>query len=296
MTETSTQPQTVAALRRDLIRIIGPASETAPLDARVIVAHLLGCVPAQLALRDDEAIDAATVELARTFAERRATGEPVARLTGEKEFWGLTLALAPETLVPRPDTETLVEAALARIDEDWSRTATLRLLDLGTGSGAILIALLSELPHSEGLGVDIQDAAIEAARANAASAGLGSRATFAAGDWTAKVRGQFDVVVSNPPYIRTQDIPGLPVDVRDHDPHVALDGGADGLDAIHSILADLGRVLAPGGVAFIEIGAGQADIVAELAEAHGFTAAFRNDLAGHQRVAILARKTEDPAA
>lgn len=286
-------PLTVAALRRELIRTIGSASATAPLDARVIVAHLLGCVPAQLALRDDEAIDAATAEAARAMAARRVAGEPVARLTGEKEFWGLTFALAPATLVPRPDTETLVEAALARIDEDWSRQATLRLLDLGTGSGAILIALLSELKHSEGLGIDLAEAAVATARANAERHGLGGRATFAVGDWTGRVKGAFDVVTANPPYIETRAMAGLPVDVRDYDPHLALDGGADGLDAIHAILADLGRVLAPGGVAFIEIGAGQAATVAELAEAHGFAATFRRDLAGHERVAVLSRVSEE---
>ena len=284
--------RTVAVLRREIARTIGTTSDTAPLDARIIVAHFLGCHPAQLALRDEEEIGEATAEQARAFAKRRATGEPVARLVGEKEFWGMMLALAPETLIPRPDTETVVEAALARIEEDWNRAATLRLLDLGTGSGAILIALLSELPNSEGLGVDIQAAAVTTARANADRHGLGARATFEVGDWTGRVRGAFDVVVANPPYIETQSIATLPVDVRDHDPHVALDGGADGFDAIHSILADLGRVLAPGGVAFIEIGAGQAATITDLAGAHGFAAAFRSDLAGHERVAILSRQSE----
>lgn len=283
---------TVASLRREIIRMLGATTETAALDARVIVAHFMGCVPAQLALRDDEEIGAALAEEARGFARRRAEGEPVARLTGEKEFWGMALTLAPETLIPRPDTETLVEAVLARVEEDWNRAATLRLLDLGTGSGAILLALLSELPNSEGLGIDIQAAAVTTARANAERHGLASRASFEIGDWSARVRGTYDVVVANPPYIETQEIATLPVDVRDHDPHVALDGGADGFDAIHAILADLSRILAPGGVAFIEVGAGQAATVVELAGAHGFAAGFRRDLAGHERVAILSRQSE----
>jgi len=284
--------RTVASVRREIARKLTATSPTAALDARVIVAHLLGCVPAQLALRDEEAVDEAFAAQAMAFGERRAAGEPVARIVGEKEFHGLTLALSPDTLVPRPDTETLVDAALAAVEEEWSRSATLDILDLGTGSGAILIALLAELPNSRGVGIDIAAGAIETARRNAMRHGLAERASFAVGDWAKSTKDRFDVVVANPPYIASGEISGLQIEVRDHDPHVALDGGADGFDAIHAILSDLDRILRHGGVGLIEIGVGQAATVKELAEAHGFRCVFKNDLAGIERVALLSRQSE----
>lgn len=286
---------TVAALRREIARMIGASSPSAALDARIIVADLLGCVPEQLPLRDEEPIgeDIATEALA--LGRRRASGEPVARLVGEKEFWGLTFALSPDTLIPRPDSETLVEATLAVIEEEWSRSATLRILDLGTGSGAILIALLSELANADGVGVDLSAGAVTTARENAERHGLAERASFAVGDWTAQIRERFEVVVANPPYIESGAIANLQVEVREHDPHLALDGGADGFDAIHAILADLGRVLAGGGVGLIEVGAGQARTVRDLAGAHGFACRFARDLAGVERVAVLGRQGESEA-
>ncbi|MCR4281513.1 MAG: peptide chain release factor N(5)-glutamine methyltransferase, partial [Bauldia sp.] len=208
------------------------------------------------------------------------------------EFHGLTFALSPDTLIPRPDTETLVDAALAAIEEEWSRNATLNILDLGTGSGAILIALLVELPNSRGVGIDLSRGAIATAAENAARHGLAERATFSLGDWTRGIKERFDVVVANPPYVETGAIAGLQVEVRDHDPHLALDGGADGFDSIHAIIADLDRILAVGGVALIEIGAGQAETVLGLADAHGFACGFRRDLAGIERVAVLSRQSE----
>jgi release factor glutamine methyltransferase len=283
---------TVAGVRRAAARRIGSASPTAALDARIIVAHLLGCVPEQLPLRDEEEAPASLALEAETFAARRAKGEPVARILGEKEFHGLTFALSPDTLIPRPDTETLVDAALAVVDADTDRDAPVTILDLGTGSGAILIALLAELPNAAGMGIDASAGAVKTAAENAARHGIADRAGFAVGDWTRGVRDRFDLVVANPPYVESGAIPGLPVEVREHDPHLALDGGADGMDAIHAILADLDRVLAEGGVAFVEIGAGQAAIVGGLAEAHGFRSTFRRDLAGIDRVAVLRRQRE----
>jgi release factor glutamine methyltransferase len=283
---------TVAGVRRAAARRIGSASPTAALDARIIVAHLLGCVPEQLPLRDEEEADGSLAAAAETFAARRARGEPVARILGEKEFHGLTFALSPDTLIPRPDTETLVDAALAVVDAERDRDAPLAILDLGTGSGAILISLLSELPKARGTGIDAATGAVETATENAARHGVADRARFAVGDWTRGIRDRFDLVVANPPYVESSAIAGLPVEVREHDPHLALDGGADGMDAIHAILADLDRVLAEGGVGFVEIGAGQAEIVGGLAEAHGFRCAFRRDLAGIDRVAVLRRQRE----
>lgn len=267
----------------------GARDGTPELDARLLVAHALGCEPNRLVLLADEPADAAAVAAAEGLVARRIAGEPVARILGTKDFWTLTLALSPETLVPRPDTETVVEAALAALDRDGRRAAPLRLLDLGTGSGAILLALLAELPEATGVGVDLSEGAARTARANAERLGLSGRAAFVVGDWAAGLSGRFDLLVANPPYIVRDEIPGLPVEVSGHDPHMALDGGADGFDAHRAIVADLGRMLAPGGHAFIEVGAGQAPRLAAIAGG-GFEAAVFCDLAGTERVVGLSRR------
>ncbi|KMO27620.1 SAM-dependent methyltransferase, partial [Methylobacterium tarhaniae] len=171
-------------------------------------------------------------------------GEPVARIIGAWEFWGLPFGLSSDTLVPRPDTETLVEAALGL---GLGPDAPHRLADLGTGSGCILVALLTEWPQAVGLGIDRSPGACVTARANAARNGVADRAAFAVGDWASALSGPFDVVVANPPYIASEVIAGLSGEVRDHDPRLALDGGADGLDAYRTILAQVPRLLAPGG-------------------------------------------------
>jgi release factor glutamine methyltransferase len=279
-------PGTIADLRHEIAQSLTATSQTAALDARLIVANVLGCTANEVLLRDGEAVGAVVSFKAQTLARRRASGEPIARITGEKEFYGLPLALVPETLVPRPDTETLVDAAVALTDHE----AEVTILDLGTGSGAILLALLSQLPNARGLGVDISEAALAAARANARRLGLADRAEFAEGNWMAGIDRRFDIVASNPPYVASEEIASLPVDVRDHDPHVALDGGKDGLDAVRAILAHLDLVLADGGVGFIEIGFGQARQVAEIASANRFACRFQRDLAGIERVAVLSRE------
>jgi release factor glutamine methyltransferase len=214
---------------------------------------------------------------------RRAAGEPVARILGAWEFWGLPFALAPETLVPRPDTETVVEAALAALPD---RRARLRLLDLGTGSGCLLVALLTELPDATGLGLDRSAGALATARKNAQANGVGERALFACGDWCASVRGPFDLVVSNPPYIPAATIAGLDREVAEHDPRAALDGGADGLDAYRRILREIGAggILAAGAPIVVEIGYDQADDVRTLGIDAGLTfKGLARDLAGHVR-------------
>ena len=283
---------TVADLRHEIAGAIAPTSPTAGLDARLIVAHVIGCTANEVLLRDDDMVRADAALRARTLARRRLAGEPIARIVGAKEFYGLDLALSPETLVPRPDTEALVDAVLAVVDREMAPA----ILDLGTGSGAILLALLSQLPNATGVGVDLSEGAVATAGGNARRLGLAERATFSIGDWARAIDRRFDLVVANPPYIESGAIAGLPVEVRDHDPHLALDGGADGLDAIRAILSDLPRVLADGGAAFIEIGFDQAAAVKALAAKGGFACAFRRDLAGIDRVAILSRQDAGQSA
>jgi len=283
---------TVAELRRDLAALLKGASPTAALDARLILAHALGVSGEQAIALDNVPVDEPLAEVARALAGRRREGEPVARILCEKEFYGLPFRLSAETLVPRPDTETVVDAVVT----DHRRDAPISILDLGTGTGAILIALLRELPRANGLGIDKAENAVATARGNAERNGVAERATFSVGDWTANLAGRFDVVVANPPYIPSAEIPLLPVEVRNHDPHIALDGGEDGLSAVRAIVSDLARVLAEGGGAYVEIGLGQAAEVGHIAANSGFAVAFRQDLAGIDRVAVLRReRTSRPA-
>jgi release factor glutamine methyltransferase len=275
---------TIGRLRRTLAARLRPAGDNAALEARLLVAHAVGRDAATLPLADDAGIDREEEARALAYAGRRLAGEPVARITGSKEFWGLDFLLSPETLVPRPDTETVVEAALA-----FAKSAgrPLTILDLGTGSGAILVALLSELPDAEGVGVDRSAGAAAMASRNAERMGLARRASFLVGDWAAALAGPFDIVVSNPPYIESGVIETLPVDVKGYDPYIALDGGRDGLEAYRGIIGGLDRVLEAEGRAFLEIGAGQGPQIAAMAGQSGFAAKFRRDLASIERVAEL---------
>lgn len=256
------------------------------LDARLLASAAFGCDAAQLVSRADETVTADEQDRLARHVARRIAGEPVARILGRREFWGLSFDLAPDTLVPRPDTETLVEAAL-----DHVRAAGLtapRVLDLGTGSGCLLIALLHEIPNATGIGVDISPDAVRAARGNAFRLGVGARAGFVAGRWTEAVTGQFDLILSNPPYIPSADIAGLEREVRDFDPARALDGGADGLDAYRALAALLPEHLAPGGAAVLELGIGQHEPVAALMPARGLqVAGSRTDLGGVVRALIV---------
>lgn len=263
--------------------------DTPDLDARLLVGHAVGLDLTGLVLHADRPVSDDEVARAMALVDRRIAGEPVARIVGEKEFWGLPLRLAPETLVPRPDTETVVEAALAFVRREGRGREPLALLDLGTGSGAILLALLTELPAASGLGVDIAEGAARAARENAERLGLGGRARFAVADWLAGIEGRFDLVVSNPPYVRSAEIPELALEVRRFDPDMALDGGPDGLAAYRVIFGRLGAILADRGAAFVEVGADQAGSVAALAESLGFATAAHKDLAGIERVIELRR-------
>ena len=212
------------------------------------------------------------------LANRRAAREPLSRIVGRREFWSRDFLLTPEVLDPRPDSETVIEAALAAMPS--FRT----VLDLGTGSGCLLAALLAERPAAQGLGIDRSLGACRAARRNLADLS----AAVAAGDWGRAVGGRFDLVVSNPPYIPSAEIAGLMPEVRNHDPRLALDGGADGFDAYRAILGDLPRLLSPGGIAVLELGFGQAEAVAALAEGVGLRIEeIRPDLGGIPRAMVL---------
>lgn len=276
----------IAAVRRTIARRFREAGlDTPDLDARLLVGHVLGLDHAGLTRESERPLGPRALAGIDALAARRVAGEPVARILCVKEFWGLPFAVTSAVLVPRPETETVVETALTRLDAADARERPLRIADLGTGSGAILVALLDELPQAFGVGTDCSVAAIGTARENAQRLGVASQAAFVACDFGMALGGGFDLVVTNPPYIATAEIATLPCEVRDFDPRAALDGGADGLAAYRAIVADAGRLLAPGAILVMEVGAGQAVVVSALAGAAGFTAiAATPDLAGIPRV------------
>jgi release factor glutamine methyltransferase len=281
----------VDAIRRAVARELrGRGIDNPGLDARVLVGHALGLDHAGLARAAERVLDGTDLERIEVLVRRRLAHEPVAHILGVKEFWGLRFAVTPAVLVPRPETETVVEAALAAIDRDGSRQQPLRIADLGVGSGAIVLALLSELPHAFGVGTDADAAAIAVARRNAASLRLADRARFVVGDFGKALAPGFDLVVTNPPYVASADIATLAPDVRDFDPHAALDGGPDGLTAFRAIAADVARIVAPGAHFVAEIGKGQADAVADLVAGAGFgRIAVTPDLAGIPRALSAVR-------
>ena len=282
--------RTAAEVRRALAAKFHDAGLDSPdLDSRILVGHALGLDHAALAAAAARKLDADEESAVAALASRRLTGEPVARILGYKEFWSLPLRVDAATLVPRPETETVVEAALAAIDAGGPRARKLRTADLGTGSGALVLALLSELPNALGIGTDASTRALAVARDNARRLGQ-TRARFVACDMAAALRGPFDAIVSNPPYVASADIATLAPDVRDFDPHLALDGGTDGLDFYRAIAAAAPALLAPGGVLVVELGVGQAEPVAHLFAAAGLAPSPpRPDLSGTPR-ALVARK------
>jgi release factor glutamine methyltransferase len=277
---------TVEAARRALaVRLKIAAIESADLDARLLTGHALGLDLTGLILAAQRQLTPGESARIEEFARRRLAGEPVARILGEKEFWGLPLQLSSATLVPRPDTETVVELALELVRAGGNLDRPLRIADLGTGSGAILLALLSELPAAQGFGTDISEGALQTAGANAARAGLSDRATFVACDYASGLTGPFDLIVSNPPYIRSADIAGLATEVRNHDPLAALDGGADGLDAYRVLIPQAAGLLAPRAALVVEAGEGQSAQIQALMTAAGLmpVIAPKADLAGLPR-------------
>jgi release factor glutamine methyltransferase len=264
-------------------RLRGAGLDDPRHEARLLMAHILRTDLAGLLGR--RALDATDHDSFITAVDRRAGHEPMAYITGHAGFWSLDLATSPATLIPRADSETLIEALLARRPD---RGAVRTILDLGTGTGCLLLAALSEYPDAWGLGVDISPDAARLAAYNARRTGLENRCAMAAADWSGAIRGRFDVVFSNPPYIPHADLAGLMPDVRDHEPARALDGGADGLDAYRLLTGALPLLLAHGGLAIFEIGIGQDDSMPDLARQAGLEiVGIRTDLGGIPRAVLM---------
>lgn len=269
--------------QRQLTQIFAVAGlDAVALDARLILCAALGIDHAAL-LRDPDQPIGAAAELVAELARRRSNHEPTSRILGKREFWGLDFAIGPAVLDPRPETEGLVETVVTALAS--RREAPLRMLDLGTGSGAILGALLSHFPNALGVGVDVSEAACQVARRNLETLGLASRAHVFCGDWANALCGGFDVIASNPPYIASRELESLAPEVRDHDPKLALDGGKDGFAAYRAILLSLAGLATPDSFVALELGIGQARGVARILASAGFAIlAIHRDLAGHERV------------
>lgn len=277
-------PATVAALLdRGAARLAAAGVETARREALLLLAHASGLTALALRSEPRRLVDPAAFEAA--LERRAARREPLALITGRQGFWTLDLEVSADTLIPRADSETLVEAAVALRPE---RARVRRVLDLGTGTGCLLLAALAEFPDAFGVGTDLSPGAAALARRNARRNGLAARAAFIAADWGAPVGGRFDLVLSNPPYIATAEIASLMPEVARHEPRRALDGGPDGLEAYRRILAALPDLLVPDGLAVLELGAGQEAAVRGLANGAGFHHIIvRSDLAGVQRALAL---------
>lgn len=264
--------------------------EDARRDARALLLAAGGFTAAELLLDPAAKLGAAACARLRDYAQRRAAREPVSRILGARGFWTQDLLVAPRVLDPRPDTETLIELSLELMGE--RRREPLRILDLGVGSGAILCALLAELPEAGAIGVDLSAAACAAAAVNLSRCGFARRASILRGRWADALAARFDLIVSNPPYIASGELDGLEPEVRLHDPRLALDGGADGLDCYREIAEQLPRLLAPSGAAVLEAGDGQArSLVALLAEKGLAPAGIRKDAGGRER-AVAARRRD----
>ncbi|MBH5373461.1 peptide chain release factor N(5)-glutamine methyltransferase [Bradyrhizobium glycinis] len=283
--------QSIESARRALAAQLRSARlDEAELDARILISAALGLDLTGLVTQAARLLTAAEASRLAQHAQRRIAGEPVARILGTREFWGLPFRLSEATLVPRPDTETVVELALEILRERQASHPP-RIADIGTGSGAILLALLHEVPDAFGVGTDLSQNALGTARDNAAALGLADRAAFVACSYAAALRGPFDLIVSNPPYIPSAEIPKLSVEVREHDPHLALDGGNDGYDAYRALIPQASERLAPGGALVVEAGQGQAQNIETLmrAAALSLDRSPKADLAGIPR-AVSARK------
>lgn len=274
-----------AALRRGSECLRQAGIEQPRREARLLLAHALGITREALLCDLDAGIDPVPFD---ALLARRAAREPLALITGHREFWSLDLAVSAATLIPRPDSETLIEAALAALAD---RARVRRVLDLGTGTGCLLLAALREFPAAFGIGVDRSFAACLLARHNAGMLGMADRVAVACADWAAPLAGRFDLILCNPPYIPTGALAELMPEVARYEPASALDGGPDGLDAYRRILPGLPERLADGGVAAVELGLGQAAPVAALARDAGLEMASRADLAGIPRALLLTRRS-----
>ncbi|MEA1937499.1 MAG: peptide chain release factor N(5)-glutamine methyltransferase [Pseudomonadota bacterium] len=262
---------------------------TPALDARLLISNAFGISPESWLLRQDAAIDPKELAKTEKFIKRRADGEPVSRILGRRAFWTLDMEISPCVLDPRPDSEAVILAALKCIE---NRPGPLSVLDLGTGSGCLLLAVLNERTDTNGIGIDRSEKALEIARRNAQKHGLADRATFILGNWTDGIEDTFDLILSNPPYIPTDDIANLDREVRDHDPCGALDGGPDGLDAYRSLAPRIARHLKSPGCAVLETGAGQLDDVRNIFVASDLCIIHvEKDLSGTGRAIIISHES-----
>ena len=254
-------------------------------EARLLLAAALGWDTGRVLGFPEAEMTAAAGRRLDELIARRSAREPISRILGYREFWSLSFELSADTLDPRPDSETLIEAALTALGE---RDRVCRVLDFGTGSGCLLLALLSELPNAQGTGVDLSEGALAMARRNAAALGLGSRARFVRGNWGDGLSGEWDVILVNPPYIPSPALRTLMPEVARYDPRLALEGGADGLEAFRALAPEIARLLAPTGIAAVEVGTGQAPAVAAIMAGAGLVLrALRHDLSGVDRCLTL---------
>jgi len=274
-------------------RLRNAGKATPEHDAGILLEHVTGHGALTRLTAPKTPISPSRADLFDTLVTRRINGEPVHRITGSREFYGLALSLNEATLVPRPDTETLVDLAIPFARKTAEQKGKCRILDLGTGSGAIALALLQEVPQATAIATDIAPRALAAAAANGEALGIDDRLAVIESDWYSSVSGQFDLIVSNPPYIARHDIAGLDSEVRDHDPRLALDGGVDGMNAYAVIAARSEPFLAPGGTICLEIGQGQAPAVIGYFKTAGFShRQTRADLGGIDRALAFTRSKE----
>jgi release factor glutamine methyltransferase len=267
-------------------RLAAGGIDTAALDARLLFKAASGLRHEDIVAEPDLAVAPDVVERFSLLVERRSRFEPVSRILGSREFYGRSFWVTPDVLDPRADTETLIDAALGVAKGKGS----LRILDLGTGSGAIAVTLLAELPGAAAIASDLSAAALRVAKGNAEALGVAGRAGFVQANWFEGIGGSFDLIVSNPPYIRLGDIAGLAPDVREFDPQRALDGGPDGLEAYRRIAGGAASHLAPEGLVVMEIGAGQENAVNDLFKAAGFDRESHHfDLSGQVRCLVFSR-------
>lgn len=258
---------------------------SAHLDARVLLAHVLGVGREYLTLNSDAYLETIELGAFHELVTRRVAREPMSHILGEREFWSLPFRVTQDTLDPRPDSETLVEAVMDMLPK---RDAKLMIADFGTGTGCLLLSVLSEYPKAHGLAVDISAAALKVAEENAEQLGLSNRVFFHCANWGEDVMGRYDVIISNPPYIPDADIEKLQPEVSKYEPRNALAGGEDGLDAYRNLMSHISRLLSRQGFAALECGVGQAKDVSHIAEKHGLkTVETRKDLAGVERCVVL---------
>jgi release factor glutamine methyltransferase len=282
MTNAKSKPElTLDAVFRECARLLEDAGvEQSKFDARILIGHALGIDRAEIAAQGSRALSESEAAAIRALVSRRCRREPVARILGEREFWSLPFGLNDATLEPRPDSETLVDVVLKTL----GGKGPVSILDAGAGTGCLLLALLHELPEATGVGVDLSPHAVAQARINAERLRLEARATFRMSNWLDNIAETFDVIISNPPYIPSREIPTLMPEVRNYDPLAALDGGEDGLESYRSLVPQIRERLKPGGFAVFEVGQGQAAGVGEIFTRHGFVSVTHHlDLNGIER-------------